>query len=82
MKSLLKFLSVFIISITIFDVVFALNNTTLQTSQTTNEFLVKRWKQEECPNGGTFEICMYSGDGNVCDKYLEKTRECFPSSGD
>ena len=41
---------------------------------------VKKWKVQTCPDGSTFEICLYSGDGNKCDEYLGTTRDCVPST--
>lgn len=36
-----------------------------------------RWHQERCADNTIYEICSYSGDGNVCSTYLAKTRECY-----
>lgn len=38
-----------------------------------------RWKQMHCTDGsgGTYEICFYSGDGNTCDTWGERTRDCI-----
>ena len=39
-----------------------------------------RWQQLRCTDGtdGVYEICWYTGDGNECDTYREKTRNCDP----
>ncbi|WP_339751225.1 hypothetical protein [Algoriphagus aquimarinus] len=37
-----------------------------------------RWIQLDCTDGsgGTYEICWLTGNGNVCDTYWERTRDC------
>lgn len=43
---------------------------------------IMRWQQLSCTDGsgGVYEICFYSGDGNQCYTYLEKTRNCDPNT--
>lgn len=38
-----------------------------------------RWLNLPCldGSGGTYEICFYSGDGNICPIWGQRTRDCI-----
>lgn len=43
---------------------------------------IMRWQQMFCRDGsgGMYEICYYSGDGNLCSTHGAKTRDCDPET--
>lgn len=53
-----------------------LNLLTIKSSHT-EEYREKRWLQARC-KGSTviYEICLFVGDGNICNEWGTTTREC------
>jgi hypothetical protein len=60
--------------------ILAINFSSIQTSHS-EEVTTMRWKQKLCEDGYTsYEICQFLGDGNLCDQWGMRTRNCSPST--